>query len=84
VRRATAGDDDFRCGHLPHTNHGSGGRLLQPDLQVAIRVFEFLEVVLAHIAEELLDNLEFGVPYRGASSRFRGLFAFHAFLFKSR
>ena len=44
-----------------------------------MRVLEFLEVVLAHVAKQLLDNLEFRVPYRGASSRFRGLFAFHAF-----
>src|ERR1700683_4325990 len=79
--RASAGHNDFRRGQLlRNADQRPGGGLLQPNFQIAVRVFELLEVVLAHVAKQLLDILEFGGPYRGASSRFRGLFTFHAFV----
>src|SRR3984957_4731767 len=54
-----ARNDDLRHGHGTRVHGDARGRLLQTYPQVAPRILEFLQVVLAHKTEELLDLLDF-------------------------
>ena len=45
--------------HLPNTESGICRWFLQPDLQIASRVLELLEVVLGHEIQQVLNMLKF-------------------------
>jgi hypothetical protein len=58
-------NDDFRLDKLPHRSRRHPRRgFAQANPQIPPRVFEFLEVMLPHKTEKLLDLLDFGIGER--------------------